>query len=87
MLEALYITWKNCWWLLTLTVRTQMTPHLKCYHLSKFEIEFNVIKKMYAALRMRTCAENFLGKDDWTIVEWEKELVLEDCIRQKLTQP
>ena len=53
-----------------------MTPHLgsqsttdqngKSYQLSKPEIEFNMMEKMYAALRLCTYAEKttFLCKDD-----------------------
>ena len=35
----------------------QLTPNQKCYPLSKAEIEFNMMKEMYAALNMRTCSE------------------------------
>ena len=43
--------------LLTLTRTAQLTPNQNCYNLSKPEIEFNVMKEMYAALSMRTCSE------------------------------
>ena len=52
--------------LLTLTAMAQLTPNRKSYQLSKPEIEFHVMKEMYAALRMCTYAEKttFLSKDD-----------------------
>ena len=68
----------------------QLTPNQKFYQLSKPEIEFHVMKEMYAALRMCTYAEKttFLSKDDWSIVEWEgEELNLEECTQPELTQP
>ena len=40
-----------------MTVTAQLTPQRKCYQLSESEIEFDMMEKMYAALRMRTCAE------------------------------
>ena len=54
--------------LLTLTATAQLTLNRKSYQLSKPEIEFHVMKEMYAALRMCACAEKttFLGKDDLT---------------------
>ena len=57
-----------------MTATAQVTPNRKFYKLSKPEIEFHVIKEMYAALLMCTCAEktSFLGKDDLAIVKWGK---------------
>ena len=46
--EIQNITWKNCWWLLTLTGTTKLTQNQK--KLSKPEIEFDMMKEMYAAL-------------------------------------
>ena len=39
-------------------------PHRKCYQLSKLEIEFEVMEKMYKALYMCMCAKktNFEAK-------------------------
>ena len=54
--EIKNITWKNCWWLLSLTDTAKLTQNRKWYQLSKPEIEFNVTKEMYAALSMRTCS-------------------------------
>ena len=34
-----------------------LTQNLKCYQLSKPEIELNVIKEMYVAMGMHTCLE------------------------------
>ena len=47
-------------------LEAQLTPNGKSYQLSKPEIEFHVMKEIYAALRMCTCAEKttFLGKDE-----------------------
>ena len=55
--EIKNITWKNCWWLLTLTGTATLLQNRKCYQLSKPEIEFDVMKEMYAALGMHTCSE------------------------------
>ena len=51
---------------LHLTDTAQLTPNRKSYQLSKPKIEFHVIKEMFSALCMCTCAEKttFLGKDD-----------------------
>ena len=50
------ITWKKCW-LLSFTGTVKLTQNRKCYQLYKPEIEFNVIKEMYAALGMHTFSE------------------------------
>ena len=57
---------KKCLQLLILTATTQLTPNRKFYQLSKPEKEFHMMEEMYAALRMRMCAEKttLLGKDD-----------------------
>ena len=64
-IDVLYITWKKCWWLHTLTATAQLTPNQKSYQLSKPEKEFHVMEEMYASSRMRMSAEKttFLGKD------------------------
>ena len=64
--DKVYITWKKCLRLLTLTTTTQLTPNRKSYQLSKPEKELHVMEEMYAASRIRMCAEKtkFLGKDD-----------------------
>ena len=66
LMEVSYITWKQCWKLLTLTVTAQMTPSQKSYRLSKPEIVFHMMEEMYAALCMCTCAEKttVFGKYD-----------------------
>ena len=57
---------KKCLQLLTLTATAQLIPNRKSYQMSKPEKEFHVIEEMYAALRMRMCAEKtiYLGKDE-----------------------
>ena len=57
---------KKYLWLLTLTATAQLTPNQKSYLLYKPEKEFHEMEEMYAASRMRMCAEKttFLGKDD-----------------------
>ena len=64
--DRVYITWKKCLWLLTLTATAQLTLNRKSYQLSKPEKEFHVMEDMYAASPMRMSAEKmtFLGKDD-----------------------
>ena len=55
----------------------QLAQNRKSYQLFKLEIEFNVMEEIYAALRMCTCAEKttFLGKDDYSIVEWGRMII------------
>ena len=48
---------KNCWWILSLTGTAKLTQNRKCYQLCKPEIEFTLMKEMYAALGMHTCSE------------------------------
>ena len=53
-----------------------MTSHLDSHSttdatLSRSEIDFKVMEKMYVALCMRRCSEKkIFGKDDKTIIEW-----------------
>ena len=51
----------------TLTATQQMMLSLKCYQVSKPEIEFHIMNIMYAELHMRTHTENtsFSCKDNW----------------------
>ena len=49
-IDTCYIEgWNKCRCLHTLTVTAQLTPNKKSYQLYKAEIEFNVMKEMYAA--------------------------------------
>jgi len=61
-----------------LTATAQLTLNRKSYQLSKPDIEFYVMEEMYAALRLCTCEEKttFLGKDDSSIVDWGRVIVI-----------
>ena len=66
--------------LLTLTA----TAQLKSYQLSKPEKEFHVIEEMYAALRMRMCAEKtiYLGKGISSFVVYIKNHLLQIIVKK-----
>ena len=45
MKDLSYITWKNCFWLLALTVPAQLSLNRICYQLSQPEIEFDIMER------------------------------------------